>query len=146
MEEIIKINNPESKANSDNDITETESLLNFEDPKDLVNKHVIIKYNGKPYPGLVVDIDEQDVRVMYLHRIGKQNKCHFYWLTRVCMTWRMSLQLFLNQRTRGTNYFVDGKKHFQWLTLVLVAWNYIYNSVSCLVEKNRYFSRLLYFE
>lgn len=79
MKEIIHINDPESKANSDNDITETESMLNFEDPKYLLNKHVIIKYNGKRYRGLVVDIDEQDVRVMCMHRVGKLEKCHFYW-------------------------------------------------------------------
>lgn len=54
-------------------------MFNFESPKDVLNKYVIIQYNGKPYPGFVVNIDKQDVRVRCMHRIGKLEKCHFYW-------------------------------------------------------------------
>ena len=106
-------------------------MFNFKDPKDLLNKQVIINYNGKPYPGLVVDIDEQDVRVRCVHRIGKLDKCHFYWPK--CLTdeslydMKDIIAIIPEPEKICTKYFEDPKiwemvlKYFQWLILVFVA-------------------------
>lgn len=54
-------------------------MFNFESSKEVLNKYVLIQYNGKPYPSFIVNIDEQGVRVRCMHRIGKLEKCHLYW-------------------------------------------------------------------
>lgn len=53
------------------DFNPVDNMFNFESSKEVLNKYVVIQYNGKPYPSFVVNIDEQDVRVRCMHRIGK---------------------------------------------------------------------------
>ena len=53
---------------------------------DLLDEHVMILYNGKPYPGIVVDIDAEDVKVNCMHRAG-QNL--FFWPLRDGLCWYM---------------------------------------------------------
>lgn len=61
------------------DFNPVDNMFNFESSKEVLNRYVVIQYNGKPYPSFVVNIDEQDVRVRCMHRIGKLEKCHLYW-------------------------------------------------------------------
>ena len=45
-------------------------------------KYVAVLYDGKPYPGLVVDYDEQDIQVSCMNRIGHaKHKQRYYWPT-----------------------------------------------------------------
>lgn len=60
---------------------------NFESSKEVLNRYVVIQYNGKPYPSFVVNIDEQDVRVENLKNatyIGRD-----VLPMRVYTTWKM---------------------------------------------------------
>lgn len=58
-----------------------DNMFYFECRKDVLNKYmyVVIQYNGKLYPGFVVNMDEQDVRVRCMHRIGKLEKWYSCW-------------------------------------------------------------------
>lgn len=49
-----------------------------EDTATLLNKYVAVRYDGKPYPGQVVDVSESEVFVRCLHQVGT-TKNEFYW-------------------------------------------------------------------
>ncbi|XP_052227670.1 uncharacterized protein LOC127842276 [Dreissena polymorpha] len=51
----------------------------FPDMKDILNKYVIVNFNGRPYPGKVIDVDEEVVEVTCMHQVGKKNSNCFYW-------------------------------------------------------------------
>ena len=38
---------------------------------ELLNENAVIVYDGLPYPGIVIDVDSQDVQIKCMHRIGK---------------------------------------------------------------------------
>jgi hypothetical protein len=59
-------------------------VLKENTPESYLNKHVIVKYDAQPYPGLVVDEDLEDLQVMCMHRIG-QNR--FFWPVRADICW-----------------------------------------------------------
>ena len=80
--EIVEETSQEGTENKQG-IGPLENTFNIEDPSDVLNKYVIIQYRGKPYPGYVVNIDEQGVCVKCMHRAGKLENCHFYWPKRV---------------------------------------------------------------
>ena len=42
-------------------------------------KHVIIRYDGCPYPGKVIDTSPNDIEVTCMHQIGKGIKNCFFW-------------------------------------------------------------------
>ena len=50
--------------------------LDLVEKEDLLNEHVVVVYDGKPYPGIVVDVDEEDLKVKCMHRIGQSR---FFW-------------------------------------------------------------------
>lgn len=62
----------EDRANTDeNGNITTENLL---------NSYVIVIDNNQPYPGLVLDIDSEEIYVRCMHRVGKDMNTHqFYW-------------------------------------------------------------------
>lgn len=40
----------------------------------------MLLYNGQPYPGLVKDVDKEEVYVRCMHRVGRElEKSQFYW-------------------------------------------------------------------
>jgi len=41
-----------------------------ENTASLLNKFVAVRYDGKPYPGKVVDVSEREVFVRCLHQVG----------------------------------------------------------------------------
>ena len=45
-------------------------LSTFDSSDDLLDEYVIIIYDGLPYPGVVVDVDFEDVKVQCMHRVG----------------------------------------------------------------------------
>ena len=51
---------------------------------DYLDRHVIVMYNEKPYPGLVLNVDTDDVSVRCMHRVG-QNR--FYWPSTEDVCW-----------------------------------------------------------
>ena len=53
---------------------------------ELLLKFVVVKYDGHPYPGKVVDIDEQqgELEISCMHRVG-QNR--FFWPLRTDICW-----------------------------------------------------------
>ena len=46
---------------------------------DLLDQFVIVMYDDLPYPGKVIDFDEQDVRVDCMNRVGKKLANVFFW-------------------------------------------------------------------
>jgi len=52
----------------------------------LLHQFVVIKYDGSPYPGKVLDVDEQqgDMQVSCMHRVGPNR---FFWPTRADICW-----------------------------------------------------------
>lgn len=40
------------------DFNPVDNMFNFESSKEVLNRYVVIQYNGKPYPSFVVNIDE----------------------------------------------------------------------------------------
>ena len=50
-------------------------------PDDLVGRHVFVRYDKQPYPGVVTDADESEVYIRCMHRVGKApNKAGtYYW-------------------------------------------------------------------
>lgn len=52
--------------------------------EDLLNEYVVVVYDGKPYPGVVVDVDAEELKVKCMHRIG-QNR--FFWPPRDDVCW-----------------------------------------------------------
>jgi hypothetical protein len=51
---------------------------------DLMKKFVIVQYDSKFYPGLVTDIDENDVQIKCMHKIGDNR---FFWPHRDDVCW-----------------------------------------------------------
>ncbi|XP_041360121.1 uncharacterized protein LOC121376342 isoform X1 [Gigantopelta aegis] len=49
--------------------------------QDLKGQHCIIEYDGKPYPGLIMEVDESDVLVKAMHRVGPLWHNRFFWPT-----------------------------------------------------------------
>ncbi|CAC5390284.1 unnamed protein product [Mytilus coruscus] len=49
------------------------------DPSKCVGKYVVIKYDEKPYPGVVQDAGESDIYVQCMHRVGKKDNNCFFW-------------------------------------------------------------------
>jgi hypothetical protein len=45
----------------------------------LLDQFVIVMYDDLPYPGKVIDFDEQDVRVDCMNRVGKNLAKVFFW-------------------------------------------------------------------
>lgn len=54
-------------------MSETQSIPSG---SELLGKHVLVLYDGFPYPGIVTDFDEQDIFVNCMHRIGRNR---FFW-------------------------------------------------------------------
>ena len=56
------------------------SLQNLRVPEDmtdvLVDNHCVVEYDDLPYPGLILDVDDQMVEVRATHRIGVNR---FFW-------------------------------------------------------------------
>lgn len=49
-------------------------------PHNLLNRYVLIQYDNEPYPGVVINCDDDEVYVRYMHRVGRDFKsCSFYW-------------------------------------------------------------------
>ncbi|KAL4230325.1 hypothetical protein ACF0H5_010708 [Mactra antiquata] len=42
----------------------------------LIGKHVVVLYDGLPYPGVVKDVDENDIEVKVMHKAGVNR---YYW-------------------------------------------------------------------
>ena len=47
--------------------------------KHYLDKHVIVNYNGRPYPGFVQDVDDTEVEILCMHQAGKKGSNRFYW-------------------------------------------------------------------
>ena len=68
------------EANFDKKITSYANEFEMLSPGDLLGRYVLVKYEEKPYPGIVVDVDESEVYVECMHRVGRSLKdCSFYW-------------------------------------------------------------------
>jgi len=52
----------------------------------LLNQFVIVLYEGNPYPGKVIDVDEQqgDLQISCMHRIGPNR---FFWPSKTDICW-----------------------------------------------------------
>jgi hypothetical protein len=51
---------------------------NIPDPSECVGKYVVIKYDNKPYLGIVEDSGQSNMFVQCMHRVGiKDNNCFF---------------------------------------------------------------------
>ncbi|WAR09094.1 hypothetical protein MAR_019052 [Mya arenaria] len=42
----------------------------------LIGQYIVVEYDGLPYPGEVLDVDEEDLEVKVMHKIGKNR---FFW-------------------------------------------------------------------
>ncbi|CAC5407713.1 unnamed protein product [Mytilus coruscus] len=84
-EESIYLNNQENmpdikdfKSRQENDIhkqtygTETDETFSAFNREDVLQKHVLVDYEGKLYPRLVVDIEDNEVYVRCMHPVGKK--------------------------------------------------------------------------
>ena len=57
-----------------------------------VGKYVVVKYDGTPYPGLVIDEDEEEVHVKCMYRVGKNR---FVWPKIDDMLWYAQEQVLM---------------------------------------------------
>ena len=72
------------KANLDEKITYNANKFEMLSPGDLLGRYVLVKYEEKPYPGIVFDVDKSEVYVECMQRVGRSLKdCCFYWLKAV---------------------------------------------------------------
>lgn len=65
--------NASKKEEKDEFVPQNTSLVNKTDldPEHLLNKYGIVLYNRQPYPGLVKDVDKEEVYVRCMHRVGE---------------------------------------------------------------------------
>ena len=49
--------------------------------EDLVGRYCVVNYDGKGYPGLIEDADEESIRIDSMHRVGRKNNI-FFWPTK----------------------------------------------------------------
>ncbi len=47
-----------------------------DDPAACINRYVVVQYDGEPFPGLVVDVDDGEIEVKCLHKNGHNR---FFW-------------------------------------------------------------------
>ena len=46
--------------------------------EDLVGRYCVVNYDGKGYPGLIEDADEEPIRIDSMHRVGRKNNISFW--------------------------------------------------------------------
>ena len=56
----------------------------------LISKHCVVKYDNTPYPGIIVDVDEDDLEIKVMHRIGRNR---FFWPAMDDVLWYKPSQL-----------------------------------------------------
>uniref|UniRef100_K1QXG3 Uncharacterized protein n=1 Tax=Magallana gigas TaxID=29159 RepID=K1QXG3_MAGGI len=68
------IENAIKKEEKDERVPQNTTLVNETDldPNHLINKYVILLYNGQPYPALVKDVEKEEVYVRCMHRVGRK--------------------------------------------------------------------------
>lgn len=74
--------NASEKEEKDERVPQNTTLVGETDlnPEHLLNKYVIVLYNGHPYPGLVKDNDKEEEYVRCMHKVGRKlEKSQFYW-------------------------------------------------------------------
>jgi hypothetical protein len=50
----------------------------------VVNKYCVVEYDGSPYPGKIVDVDDETVEVTVMHSVGRNR---FFWPMREDTLW-----------------------------------------------------------
>ena len=81
--------NKDNRKTPESDIacSQTEEEITVEnvypDPS-IIKKWCVVRYDGKPYPGLITDYDENSVEVTKMSRIGKNR---FFWPAREGKIW-----------------------------------------------------------
>lgn len=77
---------PSSLPDSQQNPMQQQSAVDDVPLSDLLNQFVIIQYDGIPYPGKVVDIDDQqgDLQISCMHRIGPNR---FFWPSKADLCW-----------------------------------------------------------
>ena len=79
---MVELNDRESDtANGVDIVLESDASVEH-----LLNNYVVVKYDGRPYPGKVVDIDTQqgEVQVSCMHKVGHNR---FFWPARTDLCW-----------------------------------------------------------
>lgn len=74
--------NASEKEEKDERVPQNTALVDETDldPGHLLNKYVIVLYNDQPYPGLVKNVDKEEVSVICIHRVGRElEKSQIYW-------------------------------------------------------------------
>ena len=85
------------EANFDEKITSYANEFEMLSLGDLLGQYVLVQYEEKPYPGIVVDVDESEVHVESMHRVGRSlEDCSFYWRK----AGRISVGTHCNSRAR----------------------------------------------
>jgi len=50
------------------------------DVNNLIEQHCVVRYNNKPYPGRILEVDETDVKVACMHSVSNRyDSNRFYW-------------------------------------------------------------------
>jgi len=66
------------------EINSTLTPIDSTNAADVIGKYCVVRYDNKPYPGRILDIDEGDVTVECMHCIGgKADRNRFYWPDKV---------------------------------------------------------------
>ena len=60
-------------------VAKTASLQPVVFSPDLTGQHCIVEYDGHPYPGIIVAVDQSDVLVKAMHRVGRLWQNRFFW-------------------------------------------------------------------
>ena len=50
--------------------------------EDLVGRYCVVNYDGKGYPGLIGDADEESIRIDSMYRVGRKTNI-FFWPTKM---------------------------------------------------------------
>jgi hypothetical protein len=99
--------NPDYTTPSSNTPTEN-SVGTFQQSVDsqLVGKWCVVKYDDVPYPGIVQNVDDDDIEVQVMHKIGNNR---YFWPLMPDILWYKHSQL-LCEITEPTKV---GTRHYQ---------------------------------
>ena len=48
-------------------------------PEEILGQHVLVHYEGRPYPGLVADVSSGQIYVDAMHAVGNRAQNCFFW-------------------------------------------------------------------
>ena len=74
-----KRSNDISNENANVEVEKSIEDTNFDDINQYIGKFVLVRYNQRPYPGKVLDVEGSNLEIDCMHQVGRKSNNCFFW-------------------------------------------------------------------